>query len=147
MDFFQYDGRLLRRYREQFAELNIQLLSENYPQKGFNPKCLTERDYALIDKLIAYVEAGTGYVFVAKDGERICGYCHVYFRQFLDEKRLFIDALIVHPDFRHQGKLLEQAIFLPRRMIAMYLNFSRAVMISLQEVSICQTAFPTSGCI
>ena len=112
MDFFQGDGRLLRRYREQIAELNIQVLSESFPQKGFNPVCLNERDYAIVDKMIGHIEAATGYMFVAKEGERICGYCHVYFRQFLDDKCLFIDGLVVHPDFRRQGigkKLLQMS--------------------------------------
>ena len=93
----------MRAYRHEFAVLSTLLLSENYPEKDFDPKCLKERDYYEIDKLIKYVAEKAGYVFIAHENQRIVAFCHVYFRQYLDEKRMLINGLIVHPEFRRQG--------------------------------------------
>ncbi len=100
MEFFICDADYIINKRKQFEELYDDYFYVHYPIKAEKKVMGEGFSKEEIDKLAGYVRDGSGIVFVAEQNGEVCGYAHFYIHQFLDEKRITFQALIVKEKYR-----------------------------------------------
>jgi len=100
MKYLRCSPEYIEKHRAEFEALYLQLLSVHYPEKM---DVLEGEAPDRINKMIGYVAEGAGVIIAAEENEKVYGYAHGYCRDFLNEKRMMLDGLVVAPSYRGKG--------------------------------------------
>ncbi len=93
---------------EDLVNLEFENEQIHFPNKIID----IENTKQIIKPIKEYIKENKAYVFLCKENNEIIGYIWCYPRMFFDEKRVYINSLIVKSEYREKGigkKLIRKA--------------------------------------
>ena len=84
------------KYKEELIKLQYENTCLHFPNKTIDIESTKEK----IQSIKVYIEENKAFLFIAKDKNELVGFLWCYPRVFFDEKRIYINSLIVKSNYR-----------------------------------------------
>lgn len=84
------------KYKDELIKLQYENTSLHFPSKKIEIKDTIEK----VNSIKEYMKEQKAFLFIAKQKEELAGFLWCYPRVFFDEKRIYINSLIVKSEYR-----------------------------------------------